>query len=940
MTSRLVFPVLRSRVRRPLSLLLAFAVVAATFAAVPSPVTPAAAASAFDDVPEGQFYTDAVAWLADAGITTGTSDTTFSPDDFVTRGQMAAFLERYAQVSGEPGAHGFGDVPGGAFFDGPVSFLVDREITTGTSATTFSPDDFVTRGQMATFLWRFSNQPVSDTPNDFTDVPEGRFFTDAVTWLAAKGITTGTTATTFSPGDSVTRAQMATFLWRLAGEPVVGDNGTNRVDMDSTVVPDEDEVEFMTLSVDGPSELEWTGDDDDLPDVGDAIAVGVTDETPEGFLGTVTEVDGMMVTTEPATISEVIDDGDFESTLDIDGDGFETLGISDVFDSKNAECSNDPGDALSPELLVEPTVRVEGSLDISASWSPSAGTRAEVSFTNALEASLEITASVGVECKGSIGIDGPVLGAFTIFVGPVPLVITPQLSFEAEISGSFAANVSTTISYEPVVTAGMRYADGEWEAFSDFRNDGPGFTYPTITAEASAELQLSAILTFKVNGVGGPYVALSPFFQLNVQNAIPWWNLDAGVRLQFGVAFDVGFFEASVEFAEFEIHRETLADSGDTPAPFPFVFLNPLPFTQVDPGYRHGCGVDLRSEVYCWGSNGSGALGRGVSFADLDNDPTAETVVGIDDAIQVSSDLFYSCALHATGEVSCWGKNDFGQLGDGTTTSRDEPVKVIGITDAVQVDAGQWGACARHEDFTLSCWGYGPILGDGSFDPNMGGPQNSLVPVKVSGINAAANVSVGRAHACAVEADGRVWCWGQDGTNTVGLLGPGVTVSSTPVALPVSAVTTVEVALDHACSLSRFGVVRCWGSNAAGQLGTGDFEETSAFNVAAVDATSIATGSQFSCATLVDGTTRCWGWDANEQLGNGDDPALNKESSPVTVLGVSDPASVHAGGEFACALLDYGAATCWGANSSGQLGDGSTTERTTALTVVRNPAAP
>ncbi|MEM9468059.1 MAG: S-layer homology domain-containing protein [Actinomycetota bacterium] len=934
MAGHLTFSSRPRAARRPLASILVAALLGSILAM--APLASAGEQTPFDDVEDNQWFTTAIAWLADQGITTGTSPTTFSPDDVVTRGQMAAFLERYAQTTGTPGEHGFGDVPGGVFFDGPVSFLVEREITTGTSPTTFSPNDPVTRAQMATFLWRFSNRPLSEAALPFIDVPADTWYTEPVRWLADKGITAGTSPVTYSPNDFVTRKQMATFLWRLAGEPPVGDLGANRVDTDTTVVPEEDEVEFQTLAVDGESEFEWTGDDEQLPEVGDAVALGVTDETPEGFLGKVTEVDGMMVTTEPATISDVVDDGDFDSTLDIDGEGFETLGISDVFDSTNASCSSDPGETLT----VEPSVRVDGSLDISASWSLSEGTQAEVSFTNAVEASVTITASTGVECKGSIGIDGPILGAFTIFVGPVPLVITPQLSFEAEISGSFAANVSTTISYEPVVTAGMRYDDGEWEAFSEFRNDGPGFTYPTIAAEAKAELQLSATLTFKVNGVGGPYVSLSPFFQLSVQNAIPWWNLDAGVRLQFGVAFDVGFFEASVEFAEFEIHRETLADSGTTPIPGGFVFLNPLPFSDFDPGYRHACGVDLFSEVYCWGSNGSGALGRGLSFADLDSDPTADTVLGIDDAIQVSSDLFYSCAVHETGEVSCWGKNDFGQLGDGTTTSRDEPVAVVGITDAVQVDAGQWGACARHEDFTVSCWGYGPILGDGSFDPGMGGPQNSLVPVKVSGINAAADVSVGWARACAIEADGRVWCWGDNADNS----GP---TSSTPVALPIVKATKVEVAQDHTCALDRDGAVWCWGANGAGQLGTGDFDETSAFNAVLVGATSVTTGPQFSCATLEndpdevdDDTGVCWGWDGNEQLGDGDDAALNKEASPVAVDNLTNVDQIVAGGEFACGVLHYGAATCWGDNTYGQLGDGTTTERTTALTVVRNPAAP
>ena len=116
----------------------------------------------------------------------------------------------------------FTDVPPGQFYSVAVAWLSEEEITTGTTPTTFSPDDSVTRAQMATFLWRYSGSPEPaslDTP--FTDVPPGQFYSKAVAWLVEEEITTGTSPTTFSPDDPVTRGQMATFLWRLAGEPAV-----------------------------------------------------------------------------------------------------------------------------------------------------------------------------------------------------------------------------------------------------------------------------------------------------------------------------------------------------------------------------------------------------------------------------------------------------------------------------------------------------------------------------------------------------------------------------------------------------------------------------------------------------------------------------------------------------------------------------------------------
>lgn len=177
----------------------------------------------FFDVLVGKFYTDAVTWLACEGITTGTSTTTFSPDDPVTRGQMATFLWRYDD-SPDPASLDtpFIDVPAGRFYSVAVAWLAEEKITTGATPTTFLPDDSVTRGQMATFLWRYSGSPEPaslDTP--FSDVPAGKFYSKAVAWLVEQDITTGTTPTTFSPDDPVTRGQMATFLWRLASEPAV-----------------------------------------------------------------------------------------------------------------------------------------------------------------------------------------------------------------------------------------------------------------------------------------------------------------------------------------------------------------------------------------------------------------------------------------------------------------------------------------------------------------------------------------------------------------------------------------------------------------------------------------------------------------------------------------------------------------------------------------------
>lgn len=170
----------------------------------------------FADVDPEAYYADAVGWAQLFGITTGTSATTFSPNQVVTRAQMATFLHRFAGTPEPTTNHGFSDVPAGSYFDEAVSWLKESGITTGTSDTTFSPSDPVTRAQMAAFLWRMNDQPTDPQfAHSFSDVASGVYFDEAVGWMSFTGITTGTSETTYSPASQLSRAQAVTFLLRL-----------------------------------------------------------------------------------------------------------------------------------------------------------------------------------------------------------------------------------------------------------------------------------------------------------------------------------------------------------------------------------------------------------------------------------------------------------------------------------------------------------------------------------------------------------------------------------------------------------------------------------------------------------------------------------------------------------------------------------------------------
>ena len=173
-------------------------------------------ASAFTDVPAGAYYAGAVAWAVENGVTNGVSATEFSPEGAVTRAQAVTFLWRAAGCpEPESEANPFADVAAGAYYYDAVLWAVENGVTTGTSATEFSPDGVVTRAQAVTFLWRAAGCPESEgEAKPFADVAAGAYYCDAVLWAVENGVTNGVSATEFGPDGAVTRAQAATFLYR------------------------------------------------------------------------------------------------------------------------------------------------------------------------------------------------------------------------------------------------------------------------------------------------------------------------------------------------------------------------------------------------------------------------------------------------------------------------------------------------------------------------------------------------------------------------------------------------------------------------------------------------------------------------------------------------------------------------------------------------------
>ena len=174
----------------------------------------------FVDVKDSVYYAKAVQWAVENGITSGTSATTFSPDQVCTRAQIVTFLWRAA---GSPapvsGKMPFEDVHADDYYYKAVQWAVENGITSGASATTFAPDLVCTRGQIATFLWRAQDSvEVKNAEMVFSDVSDSAYYYNAVLWAVENGITNGTSATTFSPDQACTRAQCVTFLWKAMAD--------------------------------------------------------------------------------------------------------------------------------------------------------------------------------------------------------------------------------------------------------------------------------------------------------------------------------------------------------------------------------------------------------------------------------------------------------------------------------------------------------------------------------------------------------------------------------------------------------------------------------------------------------------------------------------------------------------------------------------------------
>ncbi|KKU34963.1 MAG: RCC1 repeat-containing protein, partial [Candidatus Wolfebacteria bacterium GW2011_GWC2_46_275] len=293
--------------------------------------------------------------------------------------------------------------------------------------------------------------------------------------------------------------------------------------------------------------------------------------------------------------------------------------------------------------------------------------------------------------------------------------------------------------------------------------------------------------------------------------------------------------------------------------------------------------------------------------------------------ISIAGGGYHSVALKSDGTVWAWGRNNYGELGEGSGISKSTPVQVSGLSDVIAVSAGGDHALALKSDGTVWAWGYNANgqLGDGT-------TINKTTPIQIAGLSGVRTVLAGSLHSLVLKDDGTVWAWGENGQ---GQLGDGTTTDkTTPVqVVGLTGVESIGGGNDssHSFALKDDGTVWAWGDNYSGQLGDGTTtDKTTPVQVVGLTGVeSIGGGFYFSVALKNDGTIWTWGANTYGQLGNGS--TTGSRSIPAQVVGLADVSAISAGFGHTIALKNDGTIWTWGYNTSGQIGDGTIVNRLT-----------
>ncbi len=340
---------------------------------------------------------------------------------------------------------------------------------------------------------------------------------------------------------------------------------------------------------------------------------------------------------------------------------------------------------------------------------------------------------------------------------------------------------------------------------------------------------------------------------------------------------------------------------------------------QLGAGRQHTAAVFDDGAVRVWGYGAYGQIGDG----EMVDRPSPTRITLADRVVSASAGRYETCAALASGSAWCWGEGDSGQLGDGASATTATPVEVATLTNVVEVAAAAIHACARLASGDVWCWGAG-----GSGRLGTGSTMSSPVPVKTTAVANAVRLVTGGSTTCAILADETLRCWGY---NQSGGVGDGTTVDvTTPVEpMVIGAVSWVTMRDTTTCAVQRGGDVYCWGANNLGQAGTGSTSGAVVVPTPVRTATGpligadeVGQGIEHGCARL--GTSVwCWGNNTSGQLGDGTTGPVRAYAAPV--VGLPPVVQLGIGAYTSCAVDEERKVWCWGRGSNGELGSGLVT---------------
>jgi alpha-tubulin suppressor-like RCC1 family protein len=367
-----------------------------------------------------------------------------------------------------------------------------------------------------------------------------------------------------------------------------------------------------------------------------------------------------------------------------------------------------------------------------------------------------------------------------------------------------------------------------------------------------------------------------------------------------------------------------------------------LVFSQVSAGGSHTCGLTQATLAYCWGLNTDGQIGDGTHI----NRAKPTLISGGLKFVQISAGYAHTCGLTTADNVYCWGADEDGRLGDGTlSVNRSTPVLAGGGRRFARVRAGTYHTCAVNASDVAFCWGSNNFgeLGD------KGAVFESATPVRVVGGLRFNNVAAGGSFTCGVTTGHQAYCWGYnrdrnlgDGTSTqrtkpVAVLGGLSFRDAIAGGSIISDAQGTETFPAHACGVTTDNKAYCWGSDYTGQLGNHQSGNWAAQPVAVsggLKFRQVVASDGYTCGVTTASVAYCWGDNQHGQLGIGSGSFYT--DTPVKVAGGLSFTGVSAGpgGDHTCGITSGHAIYCWGVNTQGQLGDGTTTGRTTPVAVV------